>query len=63
MFTGTVSEKKCFLCSSMDSLEVKFKDKSFAGIVCWKHLKELVTRDEASSDSRTSKPVAQPKPE
>ncbi len=51
MFTGTVSDRKCFLCSSTDSLEVKFKDKSFTGIICWEHLKKLVRRNENPDDS------------
>ncbi|QDT46141.1 hypothetical protein Pan258_01580 [Symmachiella dynata] len=58
MYTIKTSDNQCFLCTETDTVEAKAKDKTFAGVVCWKHLQQLVKRNETSSDSRTSQPVA-----
>jgi hypothetical protein len=39
------SDKPCFLCAShTDAVEVRFKDRSFAGVVCKEHLFELMKK-------------------
>ena len=39
------SEKPCFLCASHDdAVEVRFKDRSFVGVVCKEHLFQLMKR-------------------
>jgi len=39
------SDKPCFLCGSHDdAVEVRFKDRSFAGVVCKEHLFQLMKR-------------------
>ena len=39
------SEKPCFLCGGQeDTVEVRFKDRSFAGVVCKEHLFQLMKR-------------------
>ena len=50
------SDKPCFLCgSSDDAVEVRFKDRSFAGVVCKEHLFQLLKRN---SQKFTPKPAA-----
>jgi hypothetical protein len=39
------SEKPCFLCGGReDAVEVRFKDRSFSGVVCKEHLFQLMKR-------------------
>lgn len=39
------SDKPCFLCvSHEDTVEVRFKDRTFAGVVCKEHLFELMKK-------------------
>ena len=43
------SDKPGFLCgSSGDAVEVRFKDRSFAGVVCKEHLFELMQKQFAT---------------
>ena len=40
-----LSDKPCFLCASQeDAVEVRFKDRTFIGVVCKEHLFELLKR-------------------
>ena len=40
-----LSEKPCFLCNSKeDTAEVRFKDRTFSGVVCKQHLFELMKK-------------------
>ncbi len=40
-----LSDKPCFLCGSQDdTVEVRFKDRTFAGVVCKNHLFELIKK-------------------
>lgn len=39
------SDKPCFLCGSHDeAVEVRFKDRSFVGVVCKEHLFQLLKK-------------------
>lgn len=39
------SDKPCFLCASHeDTVEVRFKDRTFVGVVCKEHLFELMKK-------------------
>ena len=39
------SDKPCFLCGCHDdAVEVRFKDRTFAGVVCKEHLFQLMKR-------------------
>ena len=50
------SDKPCFLCgSSNDAVEVRFKDRSFAGVVCKDHLFELMKKRYAKCPQPTPK--------
>ncbi len=45
MFTGELTDKPCFLCGRQeDTLEVKMKDKTFAGVICITDLMKLLKR-------------------
>jgi len=38
-------DKPCFLCASHeDTVEVRFKDRTFAGVVCKEHLFQLMKK-------------------
>jgi hypothetical protein len=38
-----MSDKPCFLCNTTeDTAEVRFKDRSFSGVVCKNHLFQLM---------------------
>lgn len=51
-----LSDKPCFLCNSpKDTVEVRFKDRTFAGVVCKDHLFELIKK-RVSSESRQRQP-------
>ncbi len=40
-----LSDKPCFLCGSQDdTVEVRFKDRTFSGVVCKQHLFELMKK-------------------
>ncbi len=40
-----MSDKPCFLCNSVeDTAEVRFKDRTFSGVVCKQHLFELMKK-------------------
>ena len=40
-----LSDKPCFLCNSTeDTAEVRFKDRTFSGVVCKEHLFELMKK-------------------
>ena len=53
------SDKPCFLCgSSDDAVEVRFKDRSFAGVVCKEHLFELMKRQFPSEKKAKSAQAA-----
>ncbi len=47
-----LSDKPCFLCGSQDdTVEVRFKDRTFAGVVCKNHLFQLLKkRSQGASD-------------
>jgi len=55
------SDKPCFLCASHeDTVEVRFKDRTFAGVVCKEHLFELMKkRAKSPTKPRTDKTSAQ----
>jgi hypothetical protein len=49
MITAKLSDKPCCLCGARnDTLEVRFKDKTFTGVLCAKHQLELMKRNAAS---------------
>ena len=53
------SDKSCFLCASHeDTVEVRFKDRSFAGVVCKDHLFELMKRQFAGGKKAGSDETA-----
>ena len=44
------SDKPCFLCDSQeDTVEIRFKDRTFAGVVCKEHLFELMKKQSATT--------------
>lgn len=63
MFTAQLSDKPCFLCGKKeDTLETKFKDKTFQGVVCTDHLLQILKRQNGVEDQRSSREVKpQPK--
>ena len=45
-----LTDKPCFLCNSpKDTVEVRFKDRTFAGVVCMEHLFQLLHRRSSSA--------------
>ncbi len=51
-----LSDKPCFLCNSQDdTAEVRFKDRSFSGVVCKEHLFQLMKK--RVQDGGKSKPA------
>jgi hypothetical protein len=45
-----LSDKPCFLCGSTeDAAEVRFKDRTFAGVVCKEHLFQLMKKHKSKS--------------
>jgi hypothetical protein len=54
-----LSDKPCFLCGATeDTAEVRFKDRTFAGVVCKNHLFQLMKKRSktASDDASKSSP-------
>lgn len=50
-----LSQKPCFLCGSQeDTVEVRFKDRTFAGVVCKNHLFELMKTHSGDSEAQES---------
>ena len=55
-----LTDKPCFLCNSQkDKAEVRFKDRTFAGVVCKDHLFELLRKRTVPSPPRTKPQVDQ----
>lgn len=56
-----LSDKPCFLCNSHeDTAEVRFKDRTFSGVVCKQHLFELINkRVKGTAKPRAAKPSEQ----
>ena len=53
------SDKPCFLCgSSDDAVEVRFKDRSFVGVVCKEHLFQLAKKRFQSEKKAEPAPVS-----
>jgi hypothetical protein len=52
-----LTDKPCFLCNSRkDTAEVRFKDRTFAGVVCKDHLFQLLQkRTEAVEKAQSQK--------
>ena len=51
-----LTNKPCFLCNSAkDTVEVRFKDRTFSGVVCMEHLFQLLRkRTEAANKTSSS---------
>lgn len=54
-----LTSKPCFLCNSpKDTVEVRFKDRTFSGVVCKDHLFQLLQkRGSATGTSKSQKPT------
>ncbi len=54
-----LSDKPCFLCNSRkDTAEVRFKDRTFSGVVCKEHLFQLLQKRTGAADvSKVQKPA------
>lgn len=54
-----LSDKPCFLCNSpKDTVDVRFKDRTFAGVVCKDHLFQLLQkRAGPAGASKAQKPT------
>jgi len=50
-----LSDKPCFLCASKeDTVEVRFKDRTFSGVVCKEHLFQLLKRRAKPAKDQTT---------
>ena len=51
-----LTDKTCFLCASKeDNVEVRFKDRTFSGVVCKEHLFQLLKKRVTEAARRTEK--------
>jgi len=51
-----LTDKACFLCASKeDTVEVRFKDRTFSGVVCKEHLFQLLKRRGPDAARRAEK--------
>ena len=51
-----LSDKTCFLCANKeDTVEVRFKDRTFSGVVCKEHLFQLLKKKGGHTTSRVEK--------
>ena len=51
-----LSDKPCFLCGVQeDSVEVRFKERTFAGVVCKNHLFQLLKKRSKSGPDDAEK--------
>jgi len=54
-----LSEKPCFLCGSHeDTAEVRFKDRTFIGVICKNHLFQLLKKRSKAPDEVLSESTA-----
>jgi len=53
--TVAVTDRPCFICGKKDTLELKLKDKTFQGVVCWEHAQQILKRDHSKPMESTSK--------
>jgi hypothetical protein len=52
-----LADKACFLCASKeDTVEVRFKDRTFSGVVCKEHLFQLLKRRPRDVPKERQKP-------
>jgi hypothetical protein len=42
MFKATLSDKKCLLCETTETIEVDSKEPRFAGVVCIRHARQII---------------------
>ena len=51
-----LSDKTCFLCANKeDTVEVRFKDRTFSGVVCKEHLFQLLRKKSPKTPDSTAK--------
>jgi len=57
-----LTDKTCFLCSNKeDTVEVRFKDRTFSGVVCKEHLFQLLKRRaKPAKEQKVEQPVSRP---
>ncbi len=49
------TDKPCFISGTAeDVVDVKFKDGSFAGAICWSELLKILKRNQPRTQSRTT---------
>jgi hypothetical protein len=55
-----LTDKACFLCATKeDTVEVRFKDRTFSGVVCKEHLFQLLKRRvKPAKDQKGDEPVS-----
>jgi hypothetical protein len=54
-----LSDKPCFLCGSQEeTAQVRFKDRTFAGVVCKNHLFQLMKKRSKSASDEAAKSSA-----
>ena len=54
-----LAEKPCFLCGSHeDTAEVRFKDRTFIGVICKNHLFQLLKKRSKAPDEVLSEATA-----
>ena len=57
-----LTEKPCFLCGSLDdTVEIRFKDRTFIGVVCKEHLFQLLKRRSMPAQASTPRQTERPR--